>query len=115
MAIGNAIFLPDAAFIADAIAVALDDLLAAGRTSSLDRWVTAARKAEVEGGVIDYAEAELRLRQGSFDQSLALGGRAGDTLAEILRPARISSRQGRRIWRTARHCGTTTSRSRASR
>ncbi|HUZ15315.1 MAG TPA: hypothetical protein VMU72_03950, partial [Gaiellaceae bacterium] len=49
----------DAEFIADAIAVALDDLLAAGRTSSLDRWVTAARKAAVQGGPVDYAEAEL--------------------------------------------------------
>jgi ATP/maltotriose-dependent transcriptional regulator MalT len=71
----------DAAFITEAIAAALDDLLAAGRTSSLDRWVTAARKAKVEGGLIDYVEAELRLRQGSFDQSIALGGCAGDTLS----------------------------------
>ena len=39
----------DAAFIADAIAVALDDLLAAGRTSSLDRWVNAARKRGSRG------------------------------------------------------------------
>ena len=70
----------DAEFIADAIAVALDDLLATGRTSSLDRWVTAARNAGVEGGLIDYAEAELRLRQGSFDRSLALGACAGDSL-----------------------------------
>ena len=71
----------DAEFIADAIAVALDDLLAAGRTSSLDRWVTTARKAGVEGGPIDYAEAELRLRQGNFDRAIALGGCAGDTLS----------------------------------
>jgi ATP/maltotriose-dependent transcriptional regulator MalT len=67
-------------FIADAIAVALDDLLAAGRTSSLDRWVTVARKATVEGGLIDYTEAELRLRQGSFDRAIAFGACAGDTL-----------------------------------
>ncbi|MDX6479855.1 MAG: hypothetical protein QOG85_365 [Gaiellaceae bacterium] len=71
----------DAEFIANAIASALDDLLAAGRTSSLDRWVTAARKARAEGGLIDYAEAELRLRQGSFDRAIALGGSAGDTLS----------------------------------
>ncbi len=71
----------DADFIADAIAVALDDLLEAGRTSSLDRWVTVARKAAVGGGLVDYAEAELCLRRGSFDRSIALGGCAGDNLA----------------------------------
>lgn len=71
----------DAGFAADAVAIALDDLLEAGRTSSLDRWVTAARTAGVEGGLIDYAEAELRLRQGSFDESIALGGCAGNTLS----------------------------------
>jgi ATP/maltotriose-dependent transcriptional regulator MalT len=79
LSVGEHSLDPD--FIADAIAVALDDLLAAGRTSSLDRWVTAARTAGVKGGLIDYAEAELRLRQGSFDRSIALGGCAGDTLA----------------------------------
>ncbi len=56
----------DASFISDAIGVALDDLLAAGRASSLERWVDAARAAGVEGGLIDYAEAELRLRQGEL-------------------------------------------------
>ncbi|HEY2354536.1 MAG TPA: LuxR C-terminal-related transcriptional regulator [Gaiellaceae bacterium] len=71
----------DAQFIADAIAVALDDVLEAGRSSSLDRWVTAGRDAGVEGGPIDYAEAELRLREGSFDRSIALACCAGDTLA----------------------------------
>src|SRR5262249_54904805 len=70
----------DPTFIADAVAVALDDLLAAGRSSSLDRWVTAARNAGVAGGLIDYAEAELRLRQGGFDRSIALGGCAGNNL-----------------------------------
>jgi ATP/maltotriose-dependent transcriptional regulator MalT len=71
----------DAEFILDAITVALDDLLKAGRSSSLDRWVTAARNAAVGGGLIDYAEAELRLRQGRFDRSIALGRWAGETLS----------------------------------
>ena len=71
----------DARFISEAMEVALDDLLVAGRTSSLDRWVTAGRKAGVQGGLIDYAEAELRLREGSFDRSLALGGQAGRELS----------------------------------
>ena len=70
----------DPSFIADAITVALDDLLAAGRTSSLERWVNAARTARVEGGAIDYAEAELRLRQGDFDRATALGACAGQAL-----------------------------------
>jgi ATP/maltotriose-dependent transcriptional regulator MalT len=70
----------DAAFITNAVAVALDDLLAAGRTGSLSRWVTAARNAHAEGGMIDYAEAELHLRQGGFDESIALAGFAGGTL-----------------------------------
>jgi LuxR family transcriptional regulator, maltose regulon positive regulatory protein len=70
----------DPSFIADAIAIALDDLLGAGRTSSLERWVLAARAAKVEGGLIDYAEAELRLRKGEFDHALALGARAGRAL-----------------------------------
>jgi DNA-binding CsgD family transcriptional regulator len=95
----------DAEFIADAMAVALDDLLAAGRTSSLERWVAAARKAKVEGGLIDYAEGELRLRQGRLDQSIALGARAGGTLTGDLaarahlvavRAAHLANREGLR-------------------
>ena len=70
----------DGGFVTDAIAVALEDLLEAGRTSSLERWVNAARAAGAEGGPIDYAEAELDLRQGNFDRSIALGAFAGDTL-----------------------------------
>jgi LuxR family maltose regulon positive regulatory protein len=71
----------DADFVADAITAALDDLLLAGRTSSLERWVTTARAAGAKGGIIDYAEAELKLRQGTFDSSIALGGCAGDALS----------------------------------
>ncbi len=71
----------DAGFIRDAIGAALDDLLGAGRTSSLDRWVTAARSADAKGGLIDYAEAELRLRQGNFDHALALAACAADALS----------------------------------
>ena len=93
----------DAEFIADAIAVALDDLLAAGRTSSLDRWVTAARKAAVQGGPVDYAEAELCLRKGNFDRSIALGGCAGDALAGDLaaRAHLVAARSGHLASRAA--------------
>ena len=41
---------------------------------------SAARSAKVQDGLIDYAEAELCLREGEFDRSIALGGCAGSTL-----------------------------------
>ena len=50
----------------------LDDLLAAGRTSSLQRWVAAARSAGAEGGLIDYAESEALLRADELDAAIAL-------------------------------------------
>ena len=58
----------DAAFATEAIGAALDDLLAAGRTSSLQRWVSAARAAGAEGGLIDYAESEALLRGDELDR-----------------------------------------------
>jgi len=95
----------DGDFIADAITAALDDLLEAGRTSSLERWVNAARLASAENALIDYAEAELNLRQGSFDHSLALAACAGEALAGDLaarahlvaaRAAHLANRSGLR-------------------
>jgi LuxR family maltose regulon positive regulatory protein len=76
----------DAAFATEAIGAALDDLLAAGRTSSLQRWVSAARAAGAEGGLIDYAESESLLRGNELDRAIALAGQAtasldGDLLA----------------------------------
>ena len=66
--------------------------------------------AEVEGGLIDYAEAELRLRQGSFDRSIALGGFAGNTLAwRSCRPRTSCSCEVGAPCAAARNCGTTTS------
>jgi LuxR family transcriptional regulator, maltose regulon positive regulatory protein len=70
----------DAAFATEAIAAALDDLLAAGRTSSLQRWVTAARSAGAEGGLIDYAESEALFREGHFDHALAIASVAAQSL-----------------------------------
>jgi ATP/maltotriose-dependent transcriptional regulator MalT len=70
----------DAAFASDALAAALDDLLAAGRTSSLQRWVTAARKAGAEGGLIDYAESEALLRADELDHAMALAKQAAGSL-----------------------------------
>jgi len=74
----------DAAFATDAIAAALDDLLASGRTSSLQRWVAAARSAGAEGGLIDYAESEALLRRGEFDRAFAVAAVAAGSLESDL-------------------------------
>jgi LuxR family maltose regulon positive regulatory protein len=66
----------DPAFATEAITAALDDLLAAGRTSSLQRWVAAARSAGAQGGLIDYAESEALLRGDELDRAIALGTQA---------------------------------------
>jgi LuxR family transcriptional regulator, maltose regulon positive regulatory protein len=74
----------DPVFVTEAIAAALDDLLAAGRTSSLQRWVAAARAAGAEGGLIDYAESEALLRRGEFDHALARASIATGSLEQDL-------------------------------
>lgn len=66
----------DPAFATEAIEAALDDLLAAGRTSSLQRWVAAARSAGAVGGLIDYVESEARLRGNDLDRAIALADQA---------------------------------------
>jgi LuxR family transcriptional regulator, maltose regulon positive regulatory protein len=70
----------DAVFAAEALRAALDDLLAAGRTSSLQRWVAAARAAGAEGGLIDYAESEALFRGGELDGAMALATQAANSL-----------------------------------
>jgi LuxR family maltose regulon positive regulatory protein len=70
----------DAVFAAEALGTALDDLLAAGRTSSLQRWVAAARGAGAEGGLIDYAESEALFRSGELDRAMALATQAAASL-----------------------------------
>jgi ATP/maltotriose-dependent transcriptional regulator MalT len=70
----------DAAFATEAIGAALDDLLAAGRTSSLQRWVASARAAGAEGGLIDYAESEASLRSDELDRAMALATQAASAL-----------------------------------
>ena len=70
----------DPGFVAEAIRAALDDLLATGRTSSLQRWVAAARSARTEGGLIDYVESEARLRSDELDRALALAKQAAASL-----------------------------------
>ena len=70
----------DPAFVTEAIAAALDDLLAAGRTSSLERWVAAARSAGAEGGLIDYAESEALYRDAELDRAIAFATQATGSL-----------------------------------
>jgi LuxR family maltose regulon positive regulatory protein len=70
----------NAAFATEAIGAALDDLLTAGRTSSLQRWVAAARSAGAEGGLIDYAESEALLRADQLDAAVALATQAAQSL-----------------------------------
>ncbi len=70
----------DAAFATEALGAALDDLLAAGRTSSLQRWVAAARAAGAEGGLIDYAESEALLRADELDHAMALANQGASSL-----------------------------------
>lgn len=68
--------LPDADFAAEALSAALPDLLESGRTSSLLRWIDAARAAGATDVVVDYAESEGLFRRGEFDQALVLARRA---------------------------------------
>ena len=70
----------DPGFATEALGAALDDLLAAGRTSSLQRWVSAARAAGAEGGLIDYAESEARLRSDELDAAVAFAVQATRSL-----------------------------------
>ncbi|HLY85358.1 MAG TPA: LuxR C-terminal-related transcriptional regulator, partial [Gaiellaceae bacterium] len=70
----------DAPFATEAIAAALDDLLASGRTSSLQRWVAAARAAAATGGLIDYVESEALYRSGELNQAMALAVQAAESL-----------------------------------
>src|SRR5437763_9167883 len=98
----------NAAFATEAIGAALDDLLAAGRTSSLQRWVAAARTAGAEGGLIDYAESEALLRADELDAAIALATQAarsldGDLAARAHIVAGTSAHLTDRPDRTQRH------------
>ena len=70
----------DATFATEALGAALKDLLAAGRTNSLERWVAAARSSGSEGGLIDYAESEALLRGNELDQAITLATQAAGSL-----------------------------------
>jgi ATP/maltotriose-dependent transcriptional regulator MalT len=94
----------NASFATDAVDAALNDLLAAGRTSSLRRWVAAARAAGAGGGLIDYAESEALLRGNKLDEALALATQATGTLEGDLfaRAHLVAGRSAHLMDRTAR-------------
>jgi ATP/maltotriose-dependent transcriptional regulator MalT len=98
----------DPGYVTEAVGVALDDLLAAGRTSSLQRWVAAARAAKAEGGLIDYAESEALMRSGELDRALAMATQAtrsleGDLAARAHLVAGRSAHLMDRPMRTEQH------------
>jgi DNA-binding NarL/FixJ family response regulator len=98
----------DPTFATEAIRAALDDLLASGRTSGLQRWVTAARAAGAKGGLIDYAESEALLRRNELDQAMALATQAarsleGDLVARAHLAAGVSAHLTDRPQRTELH------------
>jgi DNA-binding CsgD family transcriptional regulator len=70
----------DPTFATEALVSALDDLLAAGRTSSLQRWVTTTRSAGAEGSLIDYAEGEALLRGNELEAAAAFATQAARSL-----------------------------------
>ncbi len=107
-ALSVAEYARDPRFVTEAIGAALDDLLAAGRTSSLQRWITAARAAGAEGGLIDYAESEALLRSDDLDRAMALATQSarsleGDLAARAHLVAGRSAHLMDRPYRTKEH------------
>jgi len=72
--------LPEASFVTEALGSALPDLLRTGRTATLRRWVAAGRAARAEGGLVDYADAEVALREADFNRAITLGELAARVL-----------------------------------
>ncbi|MGH3049964.1 MAG: hypothetical protein ACRDLK_07385, partial [Gaiellaceae bacterium] len=65
--------LRSAAVVSAALERSLPNLLKTGRVATLRRWVEAGRAAEAESGLVDYADAELALRDGALDRAIARG------------------------------------------
>jgi DNA-binding CsgD family transcriptional regulator/tetratricopeptide (TPR) repeat protein len=72
--------IPDPAFVSLALESALPELLRSGRATTLRRWVAAGRKAKANDGLVDYAEAELALRDADFARAIAFGENAAESL-----------------------------------
>lgn len=74
--------LRDGAYIADALRLALPDLLRSGRVATLRRWVAACSYAGTDDGVVRYAEAELAFRDADFDRAVVLAELAASELVD---------------------------------
>jgi len=73
--------LPDAVvFASDILADSLQDLLRAGRTTTVRRLVAVAQRLELDDPIVELAEAELAYRDGSHALAHALGSRAAARL-----------------------------------
>lgn len=71
---------PDARFISYVLAHAAPELAKGGRLTSIRRWIAAGRAAGADSAILDYAEAELSLREGDTIRAYGLGERASKSL-----------------------------------
>jgi LuxR family transcriptional regulator, maltose regulon positive regulatory protein len=77
---------------------ALDEMLEQGRLSTLDRWISHARREQIHAPILDLAEAELAFRRGRHLQAQTLANLAASgfplnhpaTARALLRGAQIA-------------------------
>lgn len=105
-AVAEAVREPD--FISLVLAAALPDLLRGGRVASVRKWVELGRAAQAHSPLLDYAEAELSLRDGETLRAYGLGVQAaealdGDMAARAHLVAAHAAHLTERPERTARH------------
>jgi ATP/maltotriose-dependent transcriptional regulator MalT len=100
--------LPDQEFVSTALRSALPELVRTGRVATLRRWSAVGRSADAEAGLLDYADAEIALRDANFDRAIALGENAARTLSgDLASRAHVLAAQGanltERATRAQRH------------
>ncbi|HUJ54448.1 MAG TPA: LuxR C-terminal-related transcriptional regulator [Gaiellaceae bacterium] len=71
---------PDASFISSVLAAALPELTRTGRLTSMRWWVKTGLAAGADPSLLDYAEAELSLREGETVRAYGLAERAAKAL-----------------------------------
>ena len=72
--------LPDARFVSEVLSNGLDELLRAGRTTTVQRWVEIGRAMRADRGLVDYADGEVAFRNAEFGRALILGSHAAGQL-----------------------------------
>lgn len=75
---------PDECFISTVLAAALPELMRSGRLTSIRWWIQAGRAAGADLATLEYAEAELSLREGASLRAYGLGERAAKGLDQDL-------------------------------